>query len=71
MKKAQDLYLINMTNKHYFWVTLIIAIFLAEFIYGMQIAYKRGFEAGIEWERNIILEYANPPLDCEDTCETV
>ncbi len=35
--------------------------------------FERGFDAGKEWERNIILEYtdsvAHPPLDCNPECQ--
>lgn len=30
--------------------------------------YKKGFDAGVEWERNIILEYAAPAVHCEGEC---
>jgi hypothetical protein len=31
--------------------------------------YRKGYDAGIEWERNIILEYVAPKVVCDNDCD--
>lgn len=49
------------------WICFIITWI---FILGtVTVIWDKAFKAGVEWERNIILEYAYPNLECEDSCE--
>lgn len=47
-------------------ILIFAAMFFVTFFFSLKFVYEKGFNAGIEWERNIILEYG---VQCDEVCQ--
>lgn len=48
------------------WISGIVVGCLISY-FAFKDGFEKGFSSGVEWERNIILEYVAPK--CDDKCE--
>lgn len=47
-------------------ILILAAMFFLTIFFSLKFVFEKGFNAGVEWERNIILEYS---ITCDDNCK--